>query len=76
MHHSHGGAALLPLYRNFGEDLTETVVLDLVVDCLVDVKTKRREPVDIRVEVGVVAWAVESFPLARQTRQARYQGLR
>ena len=29
-------------------------MLDLVVDCMVDVKTKKRESVDIRVEVGVV----------------------
>ena len=42
------------LYRTFGDDLTGTVVLDLVIDCLVDVKLKKREKVEMRVEVGVV----------------------
>ena len=30
-----------PLYRNFGDDLTQTLVLDLVVDCLIDVRRTR-----------------------------------
>ena len=42
-----------PLRRNFGDDYTQTLVLDLMVDCLVDLKDKKRESVEMRVEVGV-----------------------